>query len=128
MTDVNVEITKATAEVKAKQMPRPMGYRLLCMVPQVEDKFSGSDLLKPDSLVKTEEHSTVVLFVVDLGPDAYADKTRFPHGPWCKKGDFVLTRAYAGTRFKVHGTEFRLLNDDSVEAVVDDPRGISRAG
>ena len=126
MTNVAVLETLTTAEEKAKQLPRPMGYRLLCMVPQVEDKFE-SGLLKPDSMVKTEEHSTVILFVLDVGPDAYSDATRFPNGPWCKKGDFVLTRAYAGTRFKVHGQEFRIINDDSVEAVVEDPRGYTRA-
>jgi co-chaperonin GroES (HSP10) len=52
---------------------------------------------------------------------------KFPNGPWCKEGDFVITRAYAGTRFKIHGREFRLINDDQVEAVVQDPRGITRA-
>lgn len=124
MTDINVEET--TQEVEATQLPSPSGYRVLCMVPHVEDKFE-SGILKPESMVKTEEHSTVVLFVVALGPDAYSDKTRFPSGPWCRKGDFVLTRAYAGTRFKIHGQELRMVNDDSIEAVVLDPRGYSRA-
>ena len=126
MSDVKVDETIDAAERKATQLPEPSGYRLLCMVPQVEDKFE-SGILKPESMVKTEEHSTVILFVLGLGPDAYSDKTRFPHGPWCKKGDFVLVRAYAGTRFKIHGQEFRIINDDSVEAVVEDPRGYSRA-
>lgn len=127
MSDVKVDETIEAAEKKATQLPQPSGYRLLCMVPQVEDKFGESGLLKPESMVKTEEHSTIVLFVVAMGPDAYSDKTRFPYGPWCKKGDFVLTRAYAGTRFKIYSQEFRLINDDSVEAVVEDPRGYSRA-
>lgn len=127
MSDFKVEETTMTAEQKAKQLPQPSGYRLLCMVPHVEDKFGESGLLKPDSMVKTEEHSTVILFVVGVGPDAYSDKSRFPYGPWCKAGDFVLTRAYAGTRFKIHGQEFRIINDDSVEAVVQDPRGYTRA-
>jgi co-chaperonin GroES (HSP10) len=77
--------------------------------------------------MKQEEHSTTVLFVVDVGPDAYKDTTKFPSGPWCKKGDFVLVRAYSGTRFKIYNKEFRLLNDDQVDAVVEDPRGITRA-
>ncbi len=126
MSDINVDVTVEAADKKATQLPEPSGYRILCMVPQVEDKFE-SGILKPESMVKTEEHSTVVLFVVAVGPDAYGDKTRFPNGPWCRKGDFVLTRAYAGTRFKIHGQEFRIINDDSVEAVVEDPRGYSRA-
>lgn len=126
MTDINVEETAQQAETKATQLPVPSGYRVLCMVPQVDEKFE-SGIIKPDSMVKLEEHGTVVLFVLALGPDAYSDKTRFPSGPWCQKGDFVLTRAYAGTRFKIHGQEFRVINDDSVEAVVQDPRGYSRA-
>lgn len=130
MSEIDVSETQQTAEQtaeqKAKQVPQPSGYRILCMVPHVEDKFA-SGIIKPESMVKTEEHSTVVLFVVALGPDAYSDKTRFPAGPWCKKGDFVLTRAYAGTRFQIFGQEFRLINDDSVEAVIEDPRGITRA-
>jgi len=68
-----------------------------------------------------------VLFVVAMGPDCYGDKDRFPTGPWCKVGDFVLVRPNAGTRVEIHGTEMRVINDDSVEAVVLDPRGIRRA-
>ena len=111
---------------KATQLPKPQGYRILCAVPEVEEKFD-TGLLKPEAMVKTEEHSTVVLFVLDMGAECYADKERFPNGPWCKQGDFVLVRAYSGTRFKVHGKEFRIINDDSVEAVVEDPRGYTRA-
>lgn len=111
---------------KATQLPKPQGFRILCAVPEVEDKFE-SGLLKSDSMVRTEEHSTVILFVLDMGAECYADTARFPHGAWCKKGDFVLVRAYSGTRFKIHGREFRIINDDNVEAVVEDPRGYSRA-
>jgi co-chaperonin GroES (HSP10) len=113
-------------EEKATQLPEPKGYRLLCALPEVEDKFA-SGLLKADTTVRTEEHSSVILFVLKMGPDCYKDESRFPTGPYCKEGDFVLTRAYSGTRFKIHGREFRLINDDSIEAVVDDPRGYTRA-
>ena len=68
-----------------------------------------------------------MLFVVALGDMAYADQNRFPTGPWCKQGDFIITRANTGTRLKIHDREFRIINDDSVEAVVEDPRGIQRA-
>lgn len=112
---------------KATQLPQPKGWKILCAVPEVEDKFENG-LYKPDSTVRIEEHSTVVLFVVKLGDMAYKDMDKFPTGPWCQEGDFVLTRAYSGTRLKIHGREFRLLNDDMVEAVVEDPRGITRAG
>jgi co-chaperonin GroES (HSP10) len=109
------------------QLPEPKGWKILCAVPEVEDKYE-SGILKADSSVRIEEHSTVVLFVIKLGDMAYKDTEKFPTGAWCKEGDFVLTRAYAGTRIKIHGREFRLINDDAVEGVVDDPRGISRAG
>jgi co-chaperonin GroES (HSP10) len=115
-----------TPEEKARQLPKPMGYKILVCIPEIEDKYE-SGILKADQIIRYEELLTNVLFVVELGPDCYKDKDRFPHGPWCKKGDFVLVRANTGTRLKIHGREFRLINDDSVEAVVEDPRGISRA-
>lgn len=127
MTDIAETLAEAETTEKATQLPKPTGWKLLCALPEVEDKFSGTDLLKPDSLTKVEEHSTTVLFVIAAGPDAYKDMVKFPNGPWCKEGDFVLVRAYSGTRFKIHGREFRLLNDDQVEAVVEDPRGYTRA-
>ena len=124
------DLSEAVAEQKeatATQLPKPQGWKLLCALPEVEDRFSGTDLLKPESVTKIEEHSTTVLFVIATGPDAYKDTAKFPSGPWCKTGDFVLVRAYSGTRFKIHGREFRLLNDDQIEAVVEDPRGYTRA-
>jgi co-chaperonin GroES (HSP10) len=116
----------ATAEEKAKQLPEPKGYKILVCIPDIEDKYE-SGLIKADQVVRYEELLTNVLFVVKMGPDCYKDTARFPNGPWCKEGDFVLVRANTGTRVKIHGREFRLINDDSVEAVVEDPRGISRA-
>lgn len=116
-----------TEETKATQLPEPKGWKILCAVPEVEDKFDGSTIIKPDKLAKVEEHSTTVLFVLKVGNEAYADTNKFPSGAWCKEGDFVLVRAYSGTRFKIHGKEFRLINDDQVEAVVEDPRGYARA-
>lgn len=121
------ETTDSANTNKATQLPQPKGWKILCAVPEVEDKFENG-LYKPDSTVRIEEHSTVTLFVVKLGDMAYKDADKFPTGPWCQEGDFVLTRAYSGTRLKIHGREFRLLNDDMVEAVVEDPRGITRAG
>jgi co-chaperonin GroES (HSP10) len=77
--------------------------------------------------IEREELLATVLFVAKIGPDAYKDEKRFPSGPWCKEGDFVLVRPNAGTRVKIHGRDCRLINDDTVEAVVQDPRGISRS-
>ena len=127
-TALKEEDTDAPADVeKARQLPRPVGHKILCAIPPAGDTFDDSFIAKASVSQRIEEQTTTVLFVVALGPDAYKDKDRFPSGPWCKEGDFVLIRAYAGTRFKIHGREFRLINDDTVEAVVDDPRGYSRA-
>jgi len=129
-SDVN-NITDATVlpdtdEKKAKQLPDPSGYRILCALPKVEEKTAGG-IFKADSTKQYEELTTPVLMVLKIGPDAYKDEKRFPSGPWCREGDFILTRPMAGSRVKIHGREFRIVNDDSVEGVVEDPRGVSRA-
>lgn len=108
------------------QLPEPKGYRILCAVPEADDKYE-SGIIKDSSTKRIEENGTVVLFVLKLGDMCYQEEAKFPTGPWCKEGDFVLTRAYAGTRFKIHGREFRMVNDDTIEGVIDDPRGYSRA-
>lgn len=118
-------VVPETAEEKVKQLPDPSGYRILCAIPEIE-KQHESGILKADETLRYEELLTTVLFVIRLGPDCYKDPSRFPSGPWCKEGDFVLVRPNAGTRLKIHGREFRIINDDSVEGVVQDPRGISR--
>lgn len=114
-----------TAEEKAKQLPKPSGYHILCAIPD-QDKEHASGILKADTTLQRDEVLSTVFFVVDLGPDCYKDEKRFPSGPWCQKGDFILARPNTGTRLKIHGREFRMINDDSVEGIVDDPRGISR--
>lgn len=122
------QIMAKSADEKAKQLPKPSGYRILCAIPEAEDTFEESDvgLIKSDITMRNEETLTTVLFVVDMGPDCFKDPARFPTGPWCKQGDFILVRPHAGTRLVIHGREFRIINDDSVEAVVDDPRGVKR--
>lgn len=117
----------APAEQKAKSLPMPTGWKILCVVPDVADTFENSSIVKADTFMKQEEHATTVLFVLKVGPDAYKDENKFPTGAWCKEGDFVLVRTYSGTRFKIFGKEFRLINDDQVDAVVEDPRGLTRA-
>ena len=114
-----------TAEQKARQVPDPSTYHLLCALPEIDDSYE-SGIVKSGQTLHFEEVMSPVLFVMKMGPDAFGDKTRFPHGPSCKVGDFILVRPNTGTRIKIHGCEFRLINDDSVEATVDDPRGISR--
>lgn len=116
---------EATAEDKATQLPRPSGYKILCAIPEV-DKTYDSGLAKAEETMHIEEVLTTVLFVVKLGPDCYLNKEKFPSGPWCKEGDFVLVRPNTGSRLVIHGREFRMIYDDSVDGVVDDPRGIRR--
>ena len=122
-------ILNTSAEEKAKQLPDPKTFHLLCVVPEAMEEFADSEIgiVKSNQSMHYEEVLTPVLFVVKLGPDAYTDTARFPSGPSCKEGDFVIVRPNSGTRLKIHGREFRIINDDSVEAVVQDPRGISRA-
>jgi co-chaperonin GroES (HSP10) len=115
------------AEEKAKQVPDPSTYHLLCVLPDIDEEYGDSGLVKASQTMHYEEVLSPVLFVVKMGPDAYKDEKRFPSGPSCKVGDFVLVRPNTGTRIKIHGKEFRIINDDSVEAVVQDPRGITRA-
>jgi len=115
-------------EDKAKQLPEPKRFHVLCVVPEAMEQYADSEIgiIKSSQAMYHEEVLTSVLFVVKLGPDAYKDETRFPSGPSCKEGDFVIVRPNSGTRLKIHGREFRIINDDSVEAVVEDPRGIGR--
>tara|TARA_R100001086_G_scaffold16319_2_gene8016 strand:+ start:2926 stop:3297 length:372 start_codon:yes stop_codon:yes gene_type:complete len=111
---------------KASQVPAPCGFKLLIAIPEKEKKTEGGVLL-PEDTRRREEAASLIGMVMKVGPDAYKDENRFPTGPWCKEGDFIVMRSYSGTRMVIHGQEFRLINDDSVEAVVDDPRGVSKA-
>jgi len=122
-------ILNKTPEEKAKQLPDPKTFHMLCVVPEAMEEFADSDIgiVKSGQTMHYEEVLTPVLFVVKLGPDCYKDVTRFPNGPSCVEGDFIIVRPNSGTRLKIHGREFRIINDDSVEAVVEDPRGIQRA-
>lgn len=122
-------ILNKPAEDKAKQLPDPKTFHLLCVVPEAMEEYADSavGLIKDSKTMHYEEVLTPVLFVVKLGPDCYKDTTRFPSGASCREGDFVIVRPNSGTRLKIQGREFRIINDDSVEAVVQDPRGISRA-
>jgi co-chaperonin GroES (HSP10) len=122
-------ILNKPAEDKAKQLPDPRTFHILCVVPEAMQEYAESEvgIIKSSQSMHFEEVLTPVLFVVKLGPDCYKDTTRFPSGPSCKEGDFIICRPNSGTRLKIHGREFRILNDDSVEAVVEDPRGITRA-
>jgi co-chaperonin GroES (HSP10) len=115
-----------SAEEKARQIPAPKTFHLLTVLPDIDEEYE-SGLVKAGTTMHYEEVLSPVLFVIELGPDAYKDKSRFPSGASCQKGDFVIVRPNTGTRIKIHGKEFRIIKDDQVEAVVQDPRGIHRA-
>ena len=120
-----MSVSLAKEERKASQLPEPRGYKILIALPEPEEKTEGG-IIKSAKSLQEEEVGSIIGMVLELGPDAYADSQRFPSGDFCKEGDWIVMRSYSGTRFKVHGKEFRLINDDSVEAVVEDPRGIGK--
>ena len=109
----------------ASQLPDPKGYKLLIALPEPDEVTEGG-IIKAKQTMEIEEIGSICGFVLKMGPDAYKDDKKFPSGPYCSEGDWILMRSYSGTRFKIHGKEFRLINDDSVEAVVEDPRGIEK--
>jgi co-chaperonin GroES (HSP10) len=113
-------------DVEGSVIPDPKGYKLLVAIPTVEEKTAGG-VYRPDNVIRAEEVASIFGYVVSMGDDAYQDAKKFPNGPWCKVGDWVIFRSYSGTRLKVEDQEFRLINDDTVEAVVDSPAKIERA-
>jgi co-chaperonin GroES (HSP10) len=110
----------------ASQLPEPKGYKLLIALPEVEEATEGG-IIKSMQSQHEESIATIVGWVMSMGLDAYVNYNRFPSGPYCQVGDWVVFRAFSGTRLKIRGREFRLINDDTVEAVVEDPRGVERA-
>jgi len=115
-----------TDEELEAQLPVPVGYKLLIALPTIEDTYD-SGLVKAENTKHVEQVLSMIGLVLDMGPQAYSDPERYPNGPWCEVGDYVLFRTNTGTRFRFNGTEYRLMNDDSIEAVVSDPQGITRA-
>jgi len=124
MTEAAVKISEQEFEA---QLPKPVGYRLLIALPQVSETYEGTQIIRTDKERDREHIMSIIGLVVDVGDQAYSDPDRFPTGPWCRQGDYVMFRMNSGTRFRMGDTEYRLMNDDSIEAVVADPRGIQRA-
>lgn len=104
----------------------PCGYKVLVRVQTPEERY-GSGLWKTAHAVEVEQESAMIGEVCLLGPDAYRDEKRFPNGSWCKPGDWVMFRAHMGTRIRLaEGSDvhYRLLNDDSIEAVLTRPKEV----
>jgi co-chaperonin GroES (HSP10) len=121
----SVKTPELSKEAKS-QLPVPKGWKILIAMPKADEKSKGG-IIKASSTIQDEEVSNICGYVLKLGTECYKDTKRFPTGAWCKEGDWVIFRAYSGTRMKMYGQEFRLINDDTVEAVVDDPTGVVRA-
>lgn len=111
-------------EKLGEQLPRPVGYKMLIALPKTKEMTDGGIVL-PDERRNAESVASIIGLVIAMGDDCYKDKSRY-NSPWCELGDWVVIRSYSGTRFKVNDTEFRIINEDSIDAVVADPRGISR--
>ena len=105
------------------KLPEPTGWRLLVLPFKMPEKTKGGLYLGQDTLERQQVGSTCGL-ILAMGPDCYADKEKFPEGPWCKKGDWVIFARYAGSRIQIDGGEVRLLNDDEVLATIDNPEDI----
>ena len=110
---------------KPTQLPEPVGYQLLIALPEPKEKTDGG-VFMPDATRQREEAASITAMVLAVGPDAYADKSKFPSGAYCKEGDWIIMKAYSGFRVEIHGQQFRLINDDCVRAVIEDPRGVKR--
>lgn len=125
-TKIDAEGTQGKAKQLADRLPDPVGYKMLVVKPEIEATSEGG-ILYAEETRRKEEQGAVVGVVLKQGDLCYKDETKFPTGPWCKEGDFVLLRAYSGSRFSVDGKEFIIVNDDQIEGTVQDPRGIGRA-
>jgi co-chaperonin GroES (HSP10) len=114
-----------TTEPDVLTIIKPTGYRILVRIPRLDAKMT-SGLYRPDSSRSLEETASLLGEVIAIGETAYQDNEKFPGDPWCQVGDVVMMRAFSGTRFKIDDQEYRLINDDTVEAVVTDPRRVER--
>ena len=104
------------------KLPHPSGWRIL-VLPFEASKKSKGGIIYSDSAVERASIASTCGNVLALGSQAY-DKEKFPEGPWCKEGDWVLFARYAGSRIKIEGGEVRLLNDDEILATVKNPEDI----
>ena len=106
-----------------EKLPTPTGYRIL-ILPFSQKAMTKGGIMLAESYLEKERLGTNVGFVVSLGPDAYKDKNKFPNGAWCQERDWIIFGRYAGARIKIDGGDLRLLNDDEVLAVVNNPEDV----
>ena len=106
-----------------EKLPAPTGWRLL-VLPYAGRKKTKGGIILTDTASETIQMTTVCAYVLKVGDLAYKDKDKFPDGPWCSKGDWVIFGRYAGSRFKIDGGEVRILNDDEIIARINNPEDI----
>lgn len=107
-------------------LPTPVGYKILVKMRKVVEEKTKSGLYIPDQAKQDENTASLIAEVLALGADAYQDSIKYPNGAWCSVGDHIILRSYSGTRIKIDGEEYRLINDDTPEAVVPDPDKVER--
>jgi co-chaperonin GroES (HSP10) len=122
------QVEKQTRKKPLEEMslPKPTGWRILVLPYKAKQKTKGGIILS-DKTVTESQIATNCGLVMDIGPDAYNDKNKFPNGPWCKKKDWVLFARYAGSRIYIDGGEIRVLNDDEILGTIEDPEDILHA-
>tara|TARA_Y100001960_G_C13997828_1_gene505293 strand:+ start:73 stop:516 length:444 start_codon:yes stop_codon:yes gene_type:complete len=119
---VGIKKEKKVTNEKTK-LPKPTGWRILILPFKMKEKTKGGIFMGQDTLERQQVASQCGN-VLAVGPDAYKDTKRFPDGPWCKVGDWIMFARYAGSRIKIEGGEVRLLNDDEVLATIENPEDI----
>jgi co-chaperonin GroES (HSP10) len=123
LTEDKKVLDPETIEEQRSQLPEPSGWRLLVLPFTPKEKTKGGIIIAQESLEKLRI-ATNCGYVIKLGPLAYHDKEKFPTGPWCKKGEWVIFARYAGSRLPIEGGEVRLLNDDEVLGTIDNPESV----
>ena len=117
---------KVKKPLEEMSLSKPTGWRILVLPYKAKEKTKGGIILS-DKTVNDSQIATNCGLVLDMGPDAYNDKDKFPNGPWCKKKDWVLFARYAGSRIYIDGGEIRVLNDDEILGTIEDPEDILHA-
>ena len=124
-TRLDVKAVEGNEDLLAR-LPEPTGYRLL-VLPYAGPKKTKGGLYLADTTQDTIQMTTVCAYVLKVGDLAYKDKEKFPNGPWCKQGDWIIFGRYAGSRFKIEGGEVRILNDDEIIGKINNPEDILHA-
>lgn len=115
-----VGVLSTRKQLTSEQMPIPRGARLLCELVEVEEKSEGGILLT-NNTKQLAHTASQCMRVVAMGDMAYKDPVRFPTGPWCEEGQYVLVKPFAGVRLQAGDTSYRMIYDDMVECVIPDP-------